>query len=202
LCVYPFAPLYGLRYSPALAYFRHQHSGQPLQCPHRTLRSTDHNSRSITWDWEHGFNLEWDSLEDFHNWCKHKQWAHGIKLRTAHTKRPHGSSVFSGSQLFVCARQGTSGTKVYEKKTKREAKESKHIIGGCPCLVRIKLYPHTRTILGKYAPDHSHPTGKDNLKYVQIRIPTLEQIAGLIRLGLSDWEIVRDIYLSLDDNLI
>jgi hypothetical protein len=44
LCVYPFAPLYGLRYSPALANFRHRHSGQPQHRPRRTLRSTDRNT--------------------------------------------------------------------------------------------------------------------------------------------------------------
>jgi hypothetical protein len=45
LCVHPIAPLYGLRYSPALANFRHRHSGQPHHRPSQTLRSTDRNKK-------------------------------------------------------------------------------------------------------------------------------------------------------------
>jgi hypothetical protein len=134
------------------------------------------------------------------NGCENEQWAHGIELRSYPNQgimcKPSQNVLFSGSRLFVCAHQGTGGTKKYERKTNREIKESKRIKGGCPCHVRIKVYPHTRTVLGKYTPEHSHPTGKDNLKYVRIRVPTLEQIAGLIRLGLTDKEIVCDIYIS------
>ena len=162
--------------------------------------ATSRHRGSFNWDREHDFDLEWDSLEEFDKWRENEQRAHGIELRLAHTKRPRGSAepsaVFNWSRLFVCARQGTGGTKIYEKKTNREGKESKRIEGGCPCQVRIKSYPHTGTVLGKYTPDHSHPTGKDNLKYVRIRVPTLEQITGLIRLGLTDREIVSDNYLS------
>ncbi|KAH9026919.1 hypothetical protein EDB83DRAFT_2526514 [Lactarius deliciosus] len=169
---------------------------------------------SMTWDQEHDFNLEWESLEDFHKWHENEQRAHGIELCTAHTKRPRGSvkqsTVFNGSQLFVCVRQGTSGIKHYEKKTNHESRDTKRIESGCPCHVRIKTYPHTSTILGRYAPNHSHPTSKDNLKYIWIRVPTLEQITGLIRLGLTDREIKkcmraqfsedeRDHYLTLDE---
>ena len=159
--------------------------------------ATSRQRGSITWDREHGFDLEWDSPEDFHKWRESEQRAHGVELRLSHTRRPQGSTknaVFSGSRLFVCARQGTGGIKEYRRKTNREShQDSKRIEGGCPCSVLIKIYPHTGTILGRYTPDHSHPTGKDNLRYVRIRVPTLEQIMGLIRLGLSDREIVRAI---------
>jgi hypothetical protein len=160
--------------------------------------ATSRQRRSITWDREHGFNLEWDSPEDFNKWRENEQRAHGVELRITQTRGSRGNSkqsaLFSASRLFVCARRGTGGTKKYEKKTNRESRESKRVEGGCPCHVRIKVYPHTSTILGRYTPEHSHSTGKDNLKYVRIRIPTLEQIAGLIRLGLTDREIVCDIY--------
>jgi hypothetical protein len=73
-------------------------TGAGTHCQTRHQNTVDPASsqqhRSITWDWEHGFNLEWDLLEDFHNWCEHEQWVHGIKLCTAHTKHPHGSSMF------------------------------------------------------------------------------------------------------------
>ena len=59
------------------------------------------------------------------------------------------------------------------KKMMRERKiDSKRIDGGCPCIIQIKIYPHTGTVLGKYNHDHSHPTGKDNLKYNRIQVST------------------------------
>ena len=85
------------------------------------------------------------------------------------------------------------------EETNHESQGTKRIDGGCPCCVLIKIYPHTRTIFGKYTPNHSHLTGKDNLKYVQIHIPTLEQITGLIRLGLMDREIGCDIYIYISN---
>jgi hypothetical protein len=38
------APLYGLRHSPALAHFRHRHSGQTPSHPRRTIQFTDRNT--------------------------------------------------------------------------------------------------------------------------------------------------------------
>jgi hypothetical protein len=79
------------------------------------------------------------------------------------------------------------------KKTTRERKiESKRIDGGCPCYVQIKTYPDTDTVLGKYSVDHSHPTGKDNLKYIRIRVATRELIEGWVHYGVTDQEIVSD----------
>jgi hypothetical protein len=71
--------------------------------------ATSQQRGSITWDREHGFDLEWDSPEDFHKWCKSEQRAHGVELRISHTRRPQGSTksaVFSGfSFLSVHAKE-------------------------------------------------------------------------------------------------
>ena len=55
------------------------------------------------------------------------------------------------------------------KKTMRGRKiDSKRIDGSYPCIIQIKTYLYTGTVLDKYNHDHSHPTGKDNLKYNRI----------------------------------
>ena len=169
--------------------------------------ATSHQHGSISCDWDHGFNLEWESPEDFHKWHENKQWAHGIELHSSQTRGSCASTtqstLFSGSWLYVCAHQGTGGIKKYERKTKQENQERQHIQGGCLCQVRIKVYPHTLTVLRKYTLEHSHLTGKDNLKYVWIHVPMLEQITGLIRLWLTDKEIVCDtcILLTYESNV-
>ena len=152
---------------------------------------------SITHDWENRYDMEWESIDEFHEWRENEQGAHSIELRLAHTVSSNGSAVYTASRLWVCSRQGTGGEKEYQRLTDRKTRvERKCLGGGCPCQVKIKIYPHTPTILGKYAPNHSHPTGKDNLKHVRIRVPAREHIMELIRLGLMDKEIVHDhIYL-------
>ena len=149
-------------------------------------------------DRENGYNLEWESRADFNNWLKHEQVAHGIEIRVSKTwKARH---LYSMCETFRCARNGTGGKKHYVKKTAREYKiESKRIDGGCPCFVQIKTYPHTNTILGKYSHDHSHPTGKDNLKYVRIRVSTRDLIEVWVHYGVTDQEIVSDPSLITTD---
>ncbi|KAH9173877.1 hypothetical protein EDB89DRAFT_2068386 [Lactarius sanguifluus] len=149
---------------------------------------------SITYDRENGYDLEWESIDEFHQWRENEQQAHGIELRLAQTVLSHGSAVYTVSRLYVCACQGTGGDTGYQRKTDRKSrKEHKRLDAGCPCQVKIKIYPHTSTILGRYAPDHSHPTGKDNLKHIRIWVPAREHIMVLIRLGLMDKEIKKHI---------
>jgi len=129
--------------------------------------ATSQLRRSITYDWENGYDLEWESIDEFHQWHENEQQAHGTELRLAHTASSCGSALYTVSQLWVCLRQGTGGEKDYQRKTNwKSRKERKRLDRGCPCQVKIKVYAHTPTILGRYTPDHSHPTGKDNLKHV------------------------------------
>jgi hypothetical protein len=151
---------------------------------------------SITYDWENGYDLEWESIEEFHQWRKNEERAHGIELHLAHTVSSNGSAVYNTLQLWVCSCQGTGGVKEYKRITKQKSRvESKRLGEGCPSQVRIKIYPHTPAILSKYSIEHSHQTGKDNLKHVWICVPAQEHIMELIRLGVMDKEIVRNHYI-------
>jgi hypothetical protein len=150
----------------------------------------------ITYDRErNGYNLEWESRAEFKRWLTNEQQAIGIEIwqcRTKHSKA-QGQQVYLTRETFRCAHNQLGGTKPYMKKTMWERKiESKRIEGGCPCLVEIKTYPHTDTILGKYNHDHSHPTGKDNLRYIRIRVATCELIEAWVHYGVTDQEIVSD----------
>jgi hypothetical protein len=88
-------------------------------------------------------------------------------------------------------RNRAGGIKKYVKKTVRERKiDSKRIKGRCPCYIQIKTYPHTNTGLGRYHHDHSHSTGKDNLRYIQIRVSAHDLIEAWVQYGVTDQEIV------------
>lgn len=150
---------------------------------------------SITYDREkNGYNLEWESRADFERWLKHEQDAIGVEIRLAKTRGSTTRDLYLSCETFRCARNGTGGLKAYEKKTARERKiDSKRIDGGCPCYVQIKTYPHIGTVLGKYDFNHSHETGKDNFKYIRIRVSTRELIEGWVRYGVTTDEIVSNL---------
>jgi hypothetical protein len=162
--------------------------------PERIDPATSSKMGSMTYDREkNGYNLEWESRADFNQWLTHEQAAIGIEIRVSKTRHSRTHELYSMCETLRCARNGTGGKSRYVKKTTRERKiDSKRIEGGCPCYVQIKTYPHTDTILGKYNPDHSHPTGKDNLMYIRIRVNTRELIESWVHYGVTDQEIVSD----------
>ncbi len=129
---------------------------------------------SITYNQEvSGYDLEWKSRAEFNKWLTYEQATIGIEIRLSKTRYSKNNTLYSTCETFRCTRNGTGRKSHYVKKTTWERKiKSKRIEGGCPCLVQIKTYPHTDIILGKYDHDHSHPAGKDNLKYIRIRAPT------------------------------
>jgi hypothetical protein len=162
--------------------------------PERINPANSSRIGSITYDREEaGYNLEWESRADFNEWLTHEQTAIGIEIRISKTRESKPHDLYSTCETFRCACNRTGGTSRCVKKTTRERKiDSKQIEGGCPCFVQIKTYPHTNTISGKYHHDHSHPTSKDNLKYVRIRVCTRELIEAWVYYGVTDQEIVSD----------
>ena len=122
-----------------------------------------------------------------------EQTAHSIELRCSNTDpwEWHWSLVFQNRLIFCCSCNLIGGVKPYQKKTLQKQKLGPKRTG-CNCLVQIKMYPHTDTVLGKYNSNYSHPIGRDNLKYVWIQPNTCNLIKDLVRLGLKDKEIVCD----------
>ena len=106
---------------------------------------------SMTYDREqNGFNLKWESRDDFSNWLRLEQKEMGIELRVSKVRKSQAQELhYSSNKTFSCTRNGMGGKKVYVKKTTCERKiDSKRIEGRCPCFVQIKTYPDTETILG------------------------------------------------------
>ncbi len=153
--------------------------------------TTSHLLGSITYDQEHGFNLEWNTKEAFKAWLENEQTTQSIELQPS--KIEQRSALYSTNQIFRCVWNGMGGVKHYQKKTAREWKiKSKRLSGSCPCHVQIKTYPHTAIVLGKYISNHSHAIGMENLKFVRMRDSTQEMIASMLRYGKNDKDIVSD----------
>jgi len=150
---------------------------------------------SIMYDQEENeYNLEWETRADFDRWLTHEQKAIGIEIQIAKTRLSKArQQVYLTCETFHCTCNRCRGLKHYKKKTVWERKiDSKQINGGCPCYVQIKTYPHIDTILGKYEFKHSHTTGKNNLKYLWIRVSTRDLIEDWVQYGVTNEEIVSD----------
>ena len=126
----------------------------------------------IMYDWEKdGYKLEWEIRADFKRWLTHKQQAVGIDIQRSKTCLSNVQQIYVTCETFCCAHNRLKEAKSYKKKMAGKRKiGSKQIKGGCPYYVQIKTYLHTDTILDKYKFNHSHETGKNNLKYIQIHV--------------------------------
>ena len=154
---------------------------------------------SIMYDRENGYDIEFESVAEFNHWPSRKQVAHGIEIQWHKVKRFRTGQLYSTCETYLCVRNGMGRKSHYMKKTTCERKiNSKRIKGRCPCYVRIKTYPHTSAVMCKYNQDHSHPTGKDNLKYIWIWASVWDQIESWVYFDVTDQEIVSDPLLYFD----
>jgi hypothetical protein len=168
--------------------------------PNNIDPATSSKTGSMTYNHKkNSYNLEWESRADFNTWLTHEQTAIGIEIWVSKTWASKSKRLYSTCKTLSCACNGTGGKKNYMKKNTCERKiDSKRIKGRCPCFIQIKTYPHTNTILGRYNHVYSHPTGKDNLKYIRIRISTHELIEVWVHYGVTDQEIVSTPFFGHD----
>ncbi len=63
---------------------------------------------------------------------------------------------------------------------------------GCQCCVTIKMYPHTKTILGKYEGNHNHALGDDNLQFLRLTERNKIFVMDMVCMGMDSKVIVSD----------
>jgi hypothetical protein len=126
------------------------------------------------------------------------RWRHGeeaekgIELRRKTIRRAKGEQKqqWLEKYVYVCSREGTGGRSQYKRKCNRGRKiPSKRT--GCACLLVVKVYPGTDTVLGRYEAEHDHEIGAANLRYTRLPVETRVQIAEMLRMGISRDRVVR-----------
>jgi hypothetical protein len=123
------------------------------------------------------YMLEWANFAEFDAWRRAEEATNTIKFRASTVW--HGSTLWTHQHLFVCGRQFTSSGKYMKMHPKQKCKiESKKTC--CPCCLLIKIYPHTRIILGNYRKAHNHETGAANIKYMGVSCEAREHVKGLL----------------------
>ena len=159
--------------------------------PEQIDPATSTRMGSITYNQKNSYDIEFKSLAKFNHWLSHEQMAHGIEIQRYKVKRSRTGQLYLTCETYLYVRNGTGRKSHYMKKTAHERKiNSKQIEGRCPYYVRIKMYPHTSTVMCKYNQDHSHPTRKDNLKYIRIQAFMQDQIESWVHFGVTDQKII------------
>ena len=69
-----------------------------------------------------GYNLEWESRDDFDKWLTHEQAAIGIKIRLSKTCYSKNNKLYLKGEIFCYTCNGTGGKKYHIKMTARERK--------------------------------------------------------------------------------
>jgi hypothetical protein len=146
-------------------------------------------------DSKNGFyDISWDSFELAILWMKKKEEELGVEFRKKEKKinkgkKKHGWLI---AHVWVCSRQGTGGVKSYEKKHPERGRKvpPKRTEDGCGARIIVRIYPNTTKVRGHYHNEHSHPTGKDNLRFTSLSVETRLRIADMLRMGVSKDKIV------------
>ncbi|KAJ7163664.1 hypothetical protein C8R46DRAFT_902402, partial [Mycena filopes] len=135
------------------------------------------------------YTRSWVSWTEFQGWRAAEEEKHCIELRLVNTFC--GLPEFERQCRYVCSRAGTGGQKEYTKRHPEWTRKipSKHT--DCRCILMVKEYPGTSTVLGTYRAEHNHPLGHANLRFTRISKETREYIAGLLCLKVDAAHIVN-----------
>ncbi|KAJ7022387.1 hypothetical protein C8F04DRAFT_923329, partial [Mycena alexandri] len=116
------------------------------------------------------YPMRWENFRDFEVWLANEQQAQTIELRLVNTS--HISPLYDRRLRYVCSRARTGGKKEYTKLHPEWNRKIQSKFTDFPCSLIVKQYPGTTVVLGKYSPDHNHPTGNGNLRFVRIPAAT------------------------------
>lgn len=144
-----------------------------------------------------GYSLRWASFEQMKTWLRREEMTNSIELISKAVVRSQTNPNWITKHVYVCARQGSGGTRAHQKKKQWERKvPTKRVEDGCQCRLSVKSYPGRSEVLGKYRSDHTHPIGDENLRFTRLSEETRAEIERLLRLGVEPKKVVRNLILA------
>jgi hypothetical protein len=143
---------------------------------------------SFNYDQEKGgYVHKWANLAEFDVWRRQEELAYSIDLVISKTL---AGRLYTQKRTYVCSRQQTGGERNYQRKFPDRKRKIESKKTGCSCQITIKLYPHTRIVLGRYDSDHDHEIGLANIAYTRISRPAREKIIAMLTQKVDHREIV------------
>jgi hypothetical protein len=141
------------------------------------------------------YTQAWKTLWNAKEWIEKEEGEKGIlfnKHSTIHNQAKK-EKKWLDKHIWVCSRNGSGGKSKYVKKHPEQKRKvpTKLLKDGCPCRLVVRTYPNTEKVLGKYTVEHSHPIGDENLRFMRLPINVRLKIADLIRMGVSNDNILH-----------
>jgi hypothetical protein len=136
--------------------------------------------------------LKWPNEEEFLAWRAAQESENAIKLIVSKVMNSD-SPNWQARRVLKCSREWTGGQLAHcnsvEGNRKIPSKKT-----GCRCHLTIKLYHHTKAILGKYENEHDHPLGDDNLRFIRLSDKTKDVVMEMVHAGIDGKVIVSNGY--------
>ena len=163
--------------------------GSPCDGPRSSeTPATSKRKGSFNWDRENGWALKWACIAEFEAWLKEEQLTKSIEFVLSSTKP--GKWLWAKRWTYVCSRQMSGGNKKYEKRHPDWQRKIDSKKTGCRSQIEIKHYPHTLTILGRYAEKHDHEIQLANVAYTRLSQAARDQIKVMLKQKVDQKEIV------------
>ena len=141
--------------------------------------ATSTKKKSFNYDREKGdFPMRWANIAEFDAWRWMEELAYSIEFITVQVT--NGKALYLEKCNYVCSRQASGGEVPYQKKHPDWQRKIRSKKSGCTCQITIKCYHHTEMILGRYAEEHDHELGVENIAYTRLSREAQDQIRSML----------------------
>ena len=172
----------------------------PAECPcdappdSSQTPATSTKKGSFNYDHEKGdFLMRWANIAEFNAWHQTEELAYSIEFITAQVT--NGKALYLEKRDYMCSRQESGGEVPYQKKHPDRQCKIGSKKSGCACQITIKHYHHTEMILGRYAEEHDHELGVENIAYTRLLWEAQDHIRSMLHQRVDPREIMRNHYL-------
>ena len=156
--------------------------------------TTSTKKGSFNYDRKKGdFLMRWANITKFDAWRQTEELTYSIEFITARVT--NRKVLYLEKHNYVCSCQVSGGEVPYQKKHPDQQCKIGSKKSGCACQITIKRYHHTEMILGRYAEEHDHELGVENIAYTRLSQEAQDQIRSMLHWRVDPREIVHNHYL-------
>ncbi|PPQ68734.1 hypothetical protein CVT24_007561 [Panaeolus cyanescens] len=142
--------------------------------------------------------LKWESMSDAEVWIRQQESSSCISF-SVRENRPNKKGVGSWTvkRILVCSRGAAGGQYSKYQKKHNWVRKKPNKFTACKCRLTLTVFPDR--VEGLYYPNHNHPTGDENARFVSIPEATRKEIEAMLRLGIDPNKVLDHVHRKIYD---